>query len=55
MFLVKYIFSFLFPCCGVHSDFRIKRFSVRLYSYLFCKSYLYLFMYTGVQHDLYIR
>ena len=47
------------PCC----DFCIKTCLISLFSCLFCRwftfyipvCYLYLFMYTGVQHDFHIR
>jgi len=48
---------FFVPCCDVRFDFRVKRCSVRLYSHLFCRRfmyylcYLYSFTNTGVQQD----
>jgi len=54
-------FMFSFPCCDVRYEFRVKRCSVRLYYYLLCRRFmfylcfLYLFTYTGVQHEFPVR
>jgi hypothetical protein len=63
--VICYVFTCLVTYCDVRYDFREKRCSVRLYSYLFCRGfmfhlcYLYLFLKvyttnTGVLHDFHI-
>ena len=42
-----------FPCCDVRYDFRVRPCSIR-FEWEGGGSYLYLFMYTGVQHDFHI-
>jgi hypothetical protein len=54
-------FMFSFPRCDVRYEFRVKRCSVPLYYYLFCRRFtfylwfLYLLTHTGVQQDFPVR
>jgi hypothetical protein len=39
-FVKLHVFTFSVPYCDVRYDFRLKRFSIRRYSHLFCRGFM---------------
>ena len=56
-----HVFPFQVLCCNIRCQFHVKRYSVRLYSHLFCRGFvfylchLYLFTDTGILSNFRIQ